>query len=133
MIKNPVLFSLEKDFQETPTSNLKGLNVLCYSIWLGKCSKRQQKPCLSSLGCPIKQQASYHWDRMTTTAGDKPMPLCPAARQDSPTTPTTSTQKHMHKGTDCTYKNKHLHTEKYDCYFKVLECWVRSHRHEHRK
>uniref|UniRef100_A0A3B4Y9K1 DUF4585 domain-containing protein n=1 Tax=Seriola lalandi dorsalis TaxID=1841481 RepID=A0A3B4Y9K1_SERLL len=42
---------------------------------------QSQKPCLSSLACPIKQQASYHWDSLTTTARDKPMPLCPAARQ----------------------------------------------------
>lgn len=59
----------------------EGLNLLCNSIWLWQNSKRQQKPCLSSLACPIKQQASYRWDSLTTTARDKPMPLCPAARQ----------------------------------------------------
>lgn len=53
--------------------------MLCNSIWLWQGSKRQQKPCLSSLVCPIKQQASFHWDSPTTTARDKPMPLCPSS------------------------------------------------------
>lgn len=71
----------------------EGLNLLCNSIWLWQNSKRQQKPYLSSFACPIKQQASYRWDSLTTTARDKPMPLCPAARQGRSTS--THTQ-HAH-------------------------------------
>lgn len=72
----------------------EGLNVLCNSIWLWQKSERQQKACLSSLSCPIKQQASYLWDSLTTTARDKPMPLCPADRERSQQ---TCKQTHDHR------------------------------------
>lgn len=80
----------------------EGLNLLCNSIWLWQNSKRQQKPCLSSFACPIKQQASYRWDSLTTTARDKPMPLCPAARQGE-----KSQRTHTHRRT-----NSFTHTKK---------------------
>lgn len=81
----------------------EGLNLLCNSIWLWQNSKRQQKPCLSSLSCPIKQQASYLWDSLTTTARDKPMPLCPAARQGE-------VPSHTHTHTTLTHTKHKTHT-----------------------
>lgn len=82
------------------------LNVLCNSIWLWQKSERQQKPCLSTLSCPIKQQASYLWDSLTTTARDKPMPLCPADRERSQQ---TCKQTRSHAAQTCQH-----------CYFSLF-------------
>lgn len=67
--------------------------MLCNSIWLWQNSKRQQKPCLSTLACPIKQQASFRWDSLTTTARDKPMPLSTQTGRGPSTRAHTQTQK----------------------------------------
>uniref|UniRef100_A0A3Q3MG02 DUF4585 domain-containing protein n=1 Tax=Labrus bergylta TaxID=56723 RepID=A0A3Q3MG02_9LABR len=75
-----VQLNVRESAQSTPRPQPK-LQPQPQQTYLQPQLQPQMQPCLSSLACPIKQQASYHWDSLTTTARDKPMPLCPAARQ----------------------------------------------------